>query len=1068
MGVKKTKERKHTCKIISAAQIVIAGLLFTVLIFLVINSNTSLLHASDIGNNTDSSSSNNNSTSPNTAEYEMLPANVGVVQQANVNELTEDGLHRGADAEYCSKIAQYGLLDLSYYYYDNFTDLMNALEKGEIDMTFGIAHTDERDQKFLFSDNYLGVGEVDIKVRPDNDSFEYGDFGQIMSLKLGCVEGSALIKDLELWAQKNGLTMGNVTFYSSEDTLKDALYNGEVDGVITSVSILPECRTIFSVPSKGYYVCFNESRMDLKLIVDSAMNRILYENPDYYDVIKNKNADENVAATEFTAKEKEYLKNLSGGEVIVAVVEYDPPLFRMIDGSPQGIIPSYYDVFAQKLSNYGFDITFSYKTYENEDEAARAVADGEARVLGMTHMDTVIADTYGLILGTDFNTEIIAMVSPAQNTGDTVSDTSGDGSASNSALSDEDTEDSTIKCAVTSDDYQILSFYLGKKAGNYELSTYDNIEKCLKAVESGEQDCMVASLVQATWLLNQYKAGVYSVTAMNSSGWALTAAVGPADAILGSVISKTADSISGNLDTIIIENSAPDPGFISAIQRMSTAQITRVFLIFVTLIILAFMAITYIVMSNIQRKKNEELIESQNKLLDAYKYDHLTGLYSRNAFMDIIDHKITEHNECAMFMVDIDDFRLINESYGHFIGDEVLKEVASKILEYAGGQSDNSITARYSGDEFIILTIGKDNIKKISQNMSHLVKTEHIIDNPGSRESDTSRIILHFSAGAYYFSGDSDLQKAVHNCVIAISVAKKNQDNKLCVFSDSMKKEIEEYNEISDKIREAIVNDGFMMVYQPQVDIRKGCVTGYEALIRMKDSNIGPSKFIPIAEEEGYINQLGRIATRLVIEQLAKWKAMGKELLPVSVNYSSSQVGDREYVDYTFSLLKDYDIPTNYFELEITESLMMHSSEVTDSLFRELKASGIKILMDDFGTGYSSLSYLTYIPVDTLKLDKSFVDACLVDSSNMDDTTNKPNLEKMNKDISFYGIHGYKDNSFIRDIIRLAHDLGKLIIVEGVEEKWQLTILKELGCDMIQGYYFSKPLPADEAIEYRV
>ena len=273
----------------------------------------------------------------------------------------------------------------------------------------------------------------------------------------------------------------------------------------------------------------------------------------------------------------------------------------------------------------------------------------------------------------------------------------------------------------------------------------------------------------------------------------------------------------------------------------------------------------------------------------------------------------------------------------------------------------------------------------------------------------------------------------------AMYEAKVRGKNGLVIYDDDMKKKAQEEIVIKEKLQHAFDNDGFFMLYQPQIDSQTKKVSGYEALVRMKEPGIYPGQFIPVAERSGWIWRIGRITTELVIKQLAAWRDEGKELHPVSVNYSSNQLNDHGYVGFVEDLLKKYDIPPNLLEIEITEGLFLEKSALADEIFRRFKDLGIRLLMDDFGTGYSSLGYLTYIPVDVIKLDKSLVDTYLVDGK----------------------------DSFIKNIIHLMHDLDKEMIIEGVEEEWQFNRLREFGADTIQGYFFSKPIPADEAIVFQ-
>lgn len=268
--------------------------------------------------------------------------------------------------------------------------------------------------------------------------------------------------------------------------------------------------------------------------------------------------------------------------------------------------------------------------------------------------------------------------------------------------------------------------------------------------------------------------------------------------------------------------------------------------------------------------------------------------------------------------------------------------------------------------------------------------------------------------------------------------AKQQGLNKTFFYSRELLEKETEEKLISEIIMEALDNDGFFMVYQPKVDVQTLKLTGYEALIRMKTSGIGPGQFIPIAEKKGWIWRIGRISTELVVKQLAQWRDEGFTLYPVSINYSSNQLSDEGYVEFLEELLAKYDIDPKYVEIEITEGVLIKQTIQANELFKRFGDLGIRLLMDDFGTGYSSLGYLTYIPVDVVKLDKSLVDNYLVEGK----------------------------AHFIDDVIRLVHDLKKEMTIEGVEEKWQYLRLKDFGADTIQGYYFSKPLPADDAIRF--
>ncbi|WP_081673540.1 MULTISPECIES: EAL domain-containing protein [unclassified Butyrivibrio] len=425
-----------------------------------------------------------------------------------------------------------------------------------------------------------------------------------------------------------------------------------------------------------------------------------------------------------------------------------------------------------------------------------------------------------------------------------------------------------------------------------------------------------------------------------------------------------------------------------------------------------------------------ELEKSQEKLRYQAEHDDFLDILNRRTAVDYLRDNLTIKNVYSILMIDIDNFKDVNETYGHQIADEILKYL-SVTLERISAQRDWMI-ARYGGDEFLIM-VPKEQLEEDSATINEILE---LFRTPIPVGDET--IIMSCSVGISVSDGATLPDQHIINSEIAMYEAKLRGRNKAFKYSDEIKKKVREENKIKAKILEAFDNDGFFMLYQPQIDVKTKEVTGFEALVRMKAEGLYPNVFIPIIESSGWIGRLGRVTTELVIKQLAAWRDMGYTLKPVSINYSSNQLGDTGYVDFVKELLSRYNISGEYVEIEITEGLFLERTEQAERLFTQFKELGIKLLMDDFGTGYSSLGYLTYIPVDFVKVDKSFVDSYLVDGK----------------------------EAFMQDVIRLVHDIDKQVIIEGVEEKWQFEKLRTYGADKIQGYYFSKPVKPEEAIVF--
>ncbi|SDB22659.1 EAL domain-containing protein [Butyrivibrio sp. INlla16] len=430
------------------------------------------------------------------------------------------------------------------------------------------------------------------------------------------------------------------------------------------------------------------------------------------------------------------------------------------------------------------------------------------------------------------------------------------------------------------------------------------------------------------------------------------------------------------------------------------------------------------------RESKEELEKTQEKIKYQAEHDDFLDILNRRSAVDYLREHLTIKHVYSILMIDIDNFKDVNETYGHQLADEILKYLSLSLEKIAEERS--WMISRYGGDEFLIM-VPKEQLDENSDAINEILE---LFRTPIPVGDET--IILSCSIGISVSDGSTLPDQHIINAEIAMYEAKQRGRNKAFRYSEEMKKKIREENKIKAKILDAFDNDGFYMVYQPQVNSMTKEVTGFEALVRMKEPGLYPNVFIPIVESSGWVGRLGRVTTELVIKQLAAWKEDGYKLHPVSINFSSNQIGDTGYVDFIRDLLSRYNIPGKYVEIEITEGLFLERTEQADKLFQQFRELGIKLLMDDFGTGYSSLGYLTYIPVDYVKLDKSLVDSYLVEGK----------------------------EAFIKDVIQLVHDIDKQVIVEGVEEKWQFEKLRLFSADIIQGYYFCRPVMPDEAILY--
>ena len=421
-------------------------------------------------------------------------------------------------------------------------------------------------------------------------------------------------------------------------------------------------------------------------------------------------------------------------------------------------------------------------------------------------------------------------------------------------------------------------------------------------------------------------------------------------------------------------------------------------------------------------------IKEQEAHIDFLAYhDPLTRLPNRISFMNRIQEEIAAGHAGTVMLLDLDNFKAINDTLGHAVGDDVLREIARRLQQLA---DENFFVSRFGGDEFLILLSREADPEIIEGRVRQVLD---VFESPF--QVHNSRRQIHFSMGITRFPDDSsDMEQLIMNADTAMFQVKHSGKNHYMYFQTGMIEVLKEKVEIERYLMEALAEENLRLVYQPQVETATGNIAGFEALLRLNNVLITPDRFIPVAEETGQIIPMGRWVAEEAIRQMAAWRDQGLPLKPVAINLSSKQLNDEGFHAFLQQQLSEKGVPAENLEIEITESVLLEETADTKAFLNQLREIGIRIALDDFGTGYSSLIYLTYLPIQKIKLDKTLSDRFLKDGT----------VEVMDK------------------IIALGHSLDMEITAEGVEEPEQYRKLKKSGCDFMQGYLFSRPLPAEE------
>jgi diguanylate cyclase (GGDEF)-like protein/PAS domain S-box-containing protein len=433
-----------------------------------------------------------------------------------------------------------------------------------------------------------------------------------------------------------------------------------------------------------------------------------------------------------------------------------------------------------------------------------------------------------------------------------------------------------------------------------------------------------------------------------------------------------------------------------------------------------------------------ERSETRAHLTYLASYDSLTDLPNRRHLVEQLEGRITQaeikNSTAAVMFIDLDRFKNVNDTMGHAAGDVLLRQVSRRLAQSAG-QGD--VVARLGGDEFAVVLQTGSQINAIETMAARLIK---VLEEP--IEINDQDVILSASIGiALYPDHGRNADELIMNADSAMYSAKASGRNTYQFYTREMNEHALRRVQIETLLRGALDRHEFMLLFQPKVDISSGAISGFEALLRWHNVQAGPVsplEFIPILEDTGLISSVGEWVIRQVCTQLQHWKSEGVVLKPVAINLSARQLQQKNLPLLINTIFNEFEIEPSLIELELTESMLMSDPESIVGILDNIRSQGVRIAIDDFGTGYSSLAYLKRFPIDTLKIDRTFV-------KDLPDDTD--------------------DAAITKAVIALGHQLNLKVIAEGVETPEQLELLAQNGCDEFQGYYFSKPVEAEVCLK---
>ncbi|MBR3017149.1 MAG: EAL domain-containing protein [Clostridia bacterium] len=907
------------------------------------------------------------------------------------------GRRSGYGYEYQQRIATF--TGWNYEYVEgSWSELLEKLIAGEIDLLSDVSYTEARAEKILYSALEMGSEDYHVFIAPTNTEIRPDDFSTLNGKRVGVNKNSIQEQLFIQWAAQYGVTPDIVELTEKTPELLAMLGRGEIDALVTldtygnTADVLPVCK----VGAASSFFGINKNRPDIKQELDVAMNRIMEDNRNFNEQMTARYNKGSGLTGFLTADE---LAWFSSHGVIRVGYKTDYLPFCGFNEETKALEGALSDILAfARTCEKNAELSFETYGFQSTDEGMRALAEGKIDCLFPANLSSYDGEQLGAIITDAFaTTELYAAVRTADRQG----------------VSQE--RDMTV--AITQGNLNYESFLMDYFP-NWKVAYYDSSEESFKAVSAGKADCVLVSnyrLNRVTKLCDQYKLS----TLATGKDMDLSFAVRKEDDCLYSILNKISrlipDSLINSSLTAhsFLEERVTFEDFLRDNLAAVLASMTAVALLIITLLLHGIQA---------ERRANKE-----RQLISAVETDTLTGLYNRNFFFEYANRMHRETPEPIMdaVVLNIEQFHTVNELHGKDFGDQVLKALGEAIRDFLS--KTDGIGGRFEGDRFDIFCVPQDNYHDLLRRFQ--ARFRELFPNASIR----------LRMGVAPWQKDVEPMQLFDRARTASSIIRGSEKH-LMVYDQEMHVREDLNHRLLNDFERALRNHEFEIYYQHKYDIQSEPprFNSAEALIRWHHPELGvipPGDFIPLFESNGQISEIDKYVWRGTAQQIAKWREKYGVMFPVSVNLSRVDALDPALEQTLDGLLKEFDLDTQYLHLEVTESAYTEDADQLRRVIQRLRAKGYKIEMDDFGSGYSSLNMLSSIPIDVLKMDMGFIQ----------------NIE-----------HDEKDIRLVELIIDIANNLKVPVVAEGVETETQMLLLKKMGCALVQGYYFSKPLPAAE------
>ena len=914
--------------------------------------------------------------------------------ESSFNHMDRSGRRSGYAYEYQMKVSAY--TGWTYEYVSgSWSDLLEMLKKGEIDLMSDVSYTPEREAYMLYSALPMGAEEYYLFIAPGNEEISQTDFATLNGKRVGVNKASIQADFYADWARRYDVRAEVVEVTCSEDESLQMLSDGKLDAYVTVDSFVdtdhavPVCK----IGESDFFFALSKDRPDLLNALNAAMNRIQDEDH-YYNQQMFEKYIKRVGANAFLSGDEVDWLAAHGPIRVGYQDDYLAFCARDDKGELTGILKDCLAYASDCMANAHID--FETTAYPTVAAALDALKKGEVDCVFPANFSACDGEAMDMIMTPSLmSTDIYAVV----------------------YLDDQTQLDSRghVVVAVNEGNHNYDVFLLD----NYPDWTkvyYPTTADCLKAVSKGVADCVLVSNYRynnIARLCERYRLTTFTTGLSIDYYFALN----KGETELYSILTKTIGMVPDSTVNAALSY------YISADAKLSFSD----FILDNIWIVLAVIAVILIVILALMVKSIRAERKAQ-ALISATETDGLTGLYNRDFFFQYADRMYREHPDTPMdaIVLNIDQFHSVNDLNGREFGDQVLKALGAEI--HAISEEAGGIAGRFEADRFDIYCRHTDDYQGMYDRLQ------------GKLNKLSANASIRLRMGVMPGQANVEPMQLFDMARTACSMARGHYKEHLIVFDEKVhEREIYEQRLLND-LRRAVDEYEFEVYYQPKYDIQSDPprLVSAEALIRWRHPELGmisPADFIPLFERNGQITIVDKYVWNEAARQIVKWREEYGVTIPVSVNLSRVDVFDPTLESTLDGILRYNGLEHSAFKLEVTESAYTENADQVIRVVESLRNKGYEVEMDDFGTGYSSLNMLSAMPIDVLKMDRAFVQ----------------NIE-----------HNEKDIQLVALILDIARNLRIPVVAEGVETEGQIKLLKDLGCAVVQGYYFSRPLhPAE-------